>query len=65
MYEILIVGGGPAGLTAAIYAARAGKTVAVLERETPGGQIVSAPNVHACSVICRASSVPETEGMPG
>ena len=46
MYEILIVGGGPAGLTAAIYAARAGKTVAVLERETPGGQIVSAPLVE-------------------
>lgn len=36
----------PAGLTAAIYAARAGKTVAVLERETPGGQIVSAPLVE-------------------
>ena len=46
MYEILIVGGGPAGLTAAMYAARAGKTVAVLERETPGGQIVSAPLVE-------------------
>ena len=46
MYEILIIGGGPAGLTAAIYAARAGKTVAVLERETPGGQIVSAPLVE-------------------
>ena len=46
MYDILIVGGGPAGLTAAIYAARAGKTVAVLERETPGGQIVSAPLVE-------------------
>lgn len=46
MYEILIVGGGPAGLTAAMYAARAGKAVAVLERETPGGQIVSAPLVE-------------------
>ena len=46
MYDILLVGGGPAGLTAAIYAARAGKTVAVLERETPGGQIVSAPLVE-------------------
>ena len=46
MYDILIVGGGPAGLTAAIYATRAGKTVAVLERETPGGQIVSAPLVE-------------------
>ena len=42
MYEILIVGGGPAGLTAAIYAARAGKHVAVLERGSTGGQIVSA-----------------------
>ena len=46
MYDILIVGGGPAGLTAAMYATRAGKTVAVLERETPGGQIVSAPLVE-------------------
>ena len=42
MYEILIIGGGPAGLTAAIYAARAGKHVAVLERGSTGGQIVSA-----------------------
>ena len=46
MYEILIVGGGPAGLTAAIYAARAGKHVAVLERGSTGGQIVSAPLVE-------------------
>ena len=46
MYEILIIGGGPAGLTAAIYAARAGKHVAVLERGSTGGQILSAPLVE-------------------
>ena len=46
MYDILIVGGGPAGLTAAIYAARAGKHVAVLERGSTGGQIISAPLVE-------------------
>ena len=46
MYEILIVGGGPAGLTAAIYAARSGKHVAVLERGSTGGQIISAPLVE-------------------
>lgn len=46
MYDILIIGGGPAGLTAAIYAARAGKHTAILEREAAGGQIVSAPLVE-------------------
>mgnify|MGYP000024107413 FL=1 len=46
MYDILIIGGGPAGLTAAIYAARAGKRAAILEREAAGGQIVSAPLVE-------------------
>ena len=39
MTDIAIIGGGPAGLTAAIYAARAGKTVTVFERESMGGQI--------------------------
>ena len=46
MYDILIIGGGPAGLTAALYAARAGKRTAILEREAAGGQIVSAPLVE-------------------
>ncbi len=39
MIDIAVIGGGPAGLTAALYAARAGKTVTVFEREGFGGQI--------------------------
>lgn len=45
-YDILIVGAGPAGLTAAIYARRAGKTVLVLERDTFGGQITFSPKLE-------------------
>ena len=46
MKDILIIGGGPAGLTAAIYAARAGKSVTVCEKEALGGQITQAHEVH-------------------
>ena len=46
MYDIVIVGGGPAGLTAAIYGLRAGKSVLVIEKGGLGGQIAFSPKVE-------------------
>ena len=46
MYDIIIVGGGPAGLTAAVYGLRAGKTVLVIEKNSFGGQIAFSPKVE-------------------
>lgn len=46
MYDIIIIGAGPAGLSAAIYGIRAGKSVLVLEGKTYGGQIVNTPEVE-------------------
>ena len=46
MYDIIIIGAGPAGLTAAIYARRAGKSVLLLERDTFGGQITFSPKLE-------------------
>ncbi len=46
MYDIIIVGGGPAGLTAALYARRADKNVLIIEKETFGGQITFSPKVE-------------------
>jgi thioredoxin reductase (NADPH) len=45
-FDIIIIGGGPAGLTAAIYARRANKTVLLLERSSMGGQIATSPRVN-------------------
>ncbi len=46
MYDMIIVGGGPAGMTAAIYALRAGKQVVVIEKNSFGGQIAFSPKVE-------------------
>lgn len=45
-YDIAVVGSGPAGLTAALYARRAGKTVIVIEKENFGGQITFSPKLE-------------------
>ena len=44
--DVLIVGGGPAGLTCALYCARAGLKTAVVEALAPGGQTLSTPFIH-------------------
>lgn len=46
MYDIIVIGGGPAGLTAAVYARRANKSVLVIEKGSFGGQITFSPKVE-------------------
>ena len=45
-YDVLIIGGGPAGLTAAIYAGRGNLRVGLLEKGNPGGQIAQTEEVE-------------------
>jgi len=46
MIDILIIGGGAAGMTAALYAKRAGKSVLLLEKESFGGQMATSPKIE-------------------
>ena len=46
LYDILVIGSGPAGVTASIYAARAQKSVLVIEKEAFGGLITHSPKVE-------------------
>ena len=46
VYDVIVVGGGAAGMTAALYALRNGKTVMILEKEGFGGQITHSPKVE-------------------
>lgn len=46
MYDIIVIGAGPAGLTAALYARRAEKSVLIIEKSTFGGQITHSPRVE-------------------
>lgn len=46
VHDVLIIGGGPAGMTAALYVLRSGKNVLILEKENFGGQIATSPRVE-------------------
>jgi len=46
MYDIVVIGGGPAGMTAALYAARNGRSALILEKHGFGGQITYSPKVE-------------------
>lgn len=46
IYDIIIIGAGPAGMTAALYAKRNNKDVLILEKETIGGQMALAPKIE-------------------
>ena len=46
MHDIIIIGAGPAGLTAAVYAERAGKNALIIESENFGGQITFSPKIE-------------------
>lgn len=61
--DIIIIGAGTAGLSAAIYAQRAGKTTLVLEREAYGGQIINTPDVENYPGIAHISGFDFATGL--
>ncbi len=55
MYDIVIIGAGTAGMSAAIYGVRSGKKVLLLEEKNYGGQIVNTPEVENYPGIIKTS----------
>ena len=56
-YDVMIIGAGPAGLTAAVYAGRAGMSVAMLEAEAPGGKMIKT------DLVCNYPGIEEITGV--
>lgn len=55
MYDVIVIGAGTAGMTAGIYARRAGKTVLIIEGKNYGGQIINTPEVENYPGISKVS----------
>ena len=63
MADIIIVGAGPAGLSAAIYARRAGMNTVVYEAESYGGQIINTPEIDNYPAIAKISGFDFADGL--
>lgn len=63
MTDIIIIGGGPAGMTAALYALRSNKSVLILEKENFGGQIANSPKVENYPTIKEISGLELSDKM--
>ena len=63
MYDILIIGAGAGGLTAAIYAKEAGKKVLLIEGDSVGGQIAQSPKVENYPTIKQISGAKLSEDL--
>ena len=63
MFDIVIIGAGTAGLSAAIYAVRAGKSALVLEGKTYGGQIINTPDIENYPGIAHISGFDFATGL--
>lgn len=63
IFDIIIIGGGPAGLTAAIYGARAGRKILVLEKMTAGGQLATTPDIENYPGVIKLSGFELAEIM--
>ena len=63
MVDIIIVGGGPSGMTAALYALRSNKSVLILEKENFGGQIANSPRVENYPSIKEISGLDLSDKM--
>ena len=65
MFDIIIIGGGPSGLTAALYAVRSGKKVLLFEKTGFGGQIAKSPMVENYPGIKGISGIELSENLRG